>query len=53
MCKQGVARLVSTLRLRGIEVYLISGGFRELTLPIAAHLGIPKANVFANRWVLS
>lgn len=22
---------------------------RELTLPIAAHLGIPKENVFANR----
>jgi hypothetical protein len=25
------------------------GGFRELTLPIAKHLGIPKERVFANR----
>ena len=30
-------------------MYLISGGFRELLLPIAAHLGIPKDRVFANR----
>ena len=29
--------------------YLISGGFRELLLPIAAYLGIPKDRVFANR----
>ncbi|GFH06444.1 phosphoserine phosphatase, chloroplastic, partial [Haematococcus lacustris] len=45
----GVERLVAALQARGVQVYLISGGFRELTLPIAQHLGIPKHNVFANR----
>ncbi|KAG2490530.1 hypothetical protein HYH03_010926 [Edaphochlamys debaryana] len=45
----GVEALVKTLQARGVAVYLVSGGFRELTLPLAAHLGIPKDRVFANR----
>eukprot|EP00775_Hariotina_reticulata_P002377 gene2377-2682_t len=46
---QGVADLIRSLQARGIAVYLISGGFREMTLPIARYLGVPKENVFANR----
>ncbi|KAF6254612.1 HAD-like domain-containing protein [Scenedesmus sp. NREL 46B-D3] len=45
----GIESLVKALQARGIAVYLISGGFRELTLPIAKYLGVPKENVYANR----
>ncbi|KXZ53839.1 hypothetical protein GPECTOR_6g757 [Gonium pectorale] len=45
----GIKELITALQARGVAVYLISGGFRELTLPIAAYLGIPKSHVFANR----
>ena len=46
---QGIRELIGALQSRGIAVYLISGGFRELTLPIARELGVPCENVFANR----
>jgi FMN phosphatase YigB (HAD superfamily) len=46
---QGIKELIGALQARGIAVYLISGGFRELTLPIARELGVPFENVFANR----
>eukprot|EP00879_Flechtneria_rotunda_P018060 GHRR01018929.1.p1 GENE.GHRR01018929.1~~GHRR01018929.1.p1 ORF type:complete len:615 (+),score=140.48 GHRR01018929.1:3-1847(+) len=45
----GVEGLIKALQARGVAVYLISGGFRELTLPIGKHLEIPRENVFANR----
>ncbi|GLC44857.1 hypothetical protein PLESTM_001654900, partial [Pleodorina starrii] len=45
----GIKELITSLQARGVAIYLISGGFRELTLPIACYLGIPKSNVFANR----
>ena len=35
--------------MRGVAVYLISGGFRELIRPLATLLGLPMSNVFANR----
>jgi len=46
---QGIERLVKLLQRRGVAIYLISGGFREIIIPIANLLGIPKENVFANR----
>jgi glycerol-3-phosphate dehydrogenase (NAD+) len=45
----GAAELISALQSRGVAVYLISGGFRELSLPIARALGVPPKNLFANR----
>jgi glycerol-3-phosphate dehydrogenase (NAD+) len=36
----GAAALVAALQARGVAVYLISGGFRELCLPIARALGV-------------
>jgi glycerol-3-phosphate dehydrogenase (NAD+) len=45
----GAARLVAALQARGVAVYLISGGFRELTLPIARALGVPKG-AFVLSW---
>ena len=46
---QGIKELIGALQARGIAVYLISGGFRELTLPVARELGVPCENVFADR----
>ena len=41
--------LIKVLQKRGVAVYLVSGSFRELILPIAKYLGIPRENVYANR----
>lgn len=45
----GIPELVKTLQERGVEVYLVSGGFRSLIEPVAVRLGIPTRNVYANR----
>ncbi|CAI7814394.1 unnamed protein product [Closterium sp. NIES-53] len=45
----GIGELVRRLKARGTEVYLISGGFRQMIEPVAALLDIPVTNIFANR----
>lgn len=45
----GIRTLVSTLRSKNKQVFLISGGFHCLIAPVAASLNIPPENVFANR----
>lgn len=45
----GIVKFITALQARGVAIYLISGGFRELILPIAKYLGISPDNVFANR----
>eukprot|EP00184_Porphyridium_aerugineum_P001568 CAMPEP_0184707014 /NCGR_PEP_ID=MMETSP0313-20130426/37054_1 /TAXON_ID=2792 /ORGANISM="Porphyridium aerugineum, Strain SAG 1380-2" /LENGTH=639 /DNA_ID=CAMNT_0027168585 /DNA_START=92 /DNA_END=2011 /DNA_ORIENTATION=- len=47
----GIRELIHELKARNIEVFLISGGFRELILPIADALQVPRTNIFANRFV--
>ena len=49
----GIRELVSALHDRGVAVYLISGGFREMCLPVARILGIEPSNVFANRMLFT
>ena len=49
----GAKRLIKALHQRGIAVYLISGGFREMVLPVAAELGIPYSRVYANRMLFT
>jgi phosphoserine phosphatase len=44
----GVLELVQLLQAQGTHVYLVSGGFEPLILPLAAQLGIPASKVFAN-----
>jgi len=39
---------VTRLQEKHVPVYLISGGFRCIIEPVAAHLQIPMTNVFAN-----
>lgn len=45
----GMAEVVQLLRGRGAQVFLVSGGFRQMIEPVAEVLGLdPKANVIAN-----
>lgn len=44
----GIEELVKKLRANKIDVYLISGGFRQMINPVASILGIPRENIFAN-----
>ncbi|CDR32650.1 Phosphoserine phosphatase [Caenorhabditis elegans] len=44
----GIRELVSRLHARGTHVYLVSGGFRRLILPVAELLGIEKSRIYAN-----
>lgn len=45
---KGIRELVSKLQSRGTDVYLVSGGFRQMIAPVAAQLHIPSDSVFAN-----
>jgi phosphoserine phosphatase len=44
----GIPELVKKLQGRGTDVFLVSGGFREIINPVAETLGIPRDHVFAN-----
>uniref|UniRef100_A0A0G4GDF3 phosphoserine phosphatase n=1 Tax=Chromera velia CCMP2878 TaxID=1169474 RepID=A0A0G4GDF3_9ALVE len=44
----GVAEVIKRLLSRGTEVFLVSGGFREIIVPLAEKLGIGADHVFAN-----
>jgi len=44
----GVHELVNTLHDKGVHVYLVSGGFRQMINPIADILGVPRERIFAN-----
>ncbi|CAL9079375.1 unnamed protein product [Musa textilis] len=45
----GIAELTKKLMAQNIDVYLISGGFRQMINPVALQLGIPLENIFANQ----
>jgi len=45
---KGIRELVEKLQSRGTEVYLVSGGFRQMIAPVATQLHIPSDNIFAN-----
>ncbi|CAN6714153.1 unnamed protein product [Malus baccata var. baccata] len=45
----GIVELVKKLKAKGTDVYLVSGGFRQMIKPVAAILDIPTENVFANQ----
>jgi len=45
----GVEKLISTLHSKGVNVFLVSGGFRIMIEPVAKILNInPKTNIYAN-----
>lgn len=45
---EGVKELVETLHAKGVAVYLVSGGFRQMINPVAALLKVPTHRIFAN-----
>jgi len=45
----GIKELVSLLHKRGVNVFLVSGGFVSIIKHIALALSIPTDNVYANR----
>ncbi|XP_034103556.1 phosphoserine phosphatase [Drosophila sulfurigaster albostrigata] len=46
---RNVKRFVAQLKADGKQVFLISGGFDCLIAPVAAELGIPLSNMYANK----
>ena len=44
----GVGDFINSLRSQGTDVFLVSGGFTQMIHPVAASLGIPYKNVYAN-----
>ncbi|MBA3699301.1 MAG: phosphoserine phosphatase SerB [Planctomycetes bacterium] len=44
----GIGDLIAKLERRGTHVYLISGGFTHMILPLAKHLALPQGRVIAN-----
>lgn len=49
LCLSVPRELVSRLHQRGVQVFLVSGGFQSIVEHVALQLNIPTANVFANR----
>lgn len=47
---QGMDDLIHSLQKRGVDVWIISGAFREAIYPLAAKLNIPKNQVLALRF---
>ncbi|XP_052090293.1 phosphoserine phosphatase-like isoform X3 [Mytilus californianus] len=45
----GIKELVSCLGKRRVPVYLVSGGFQSILVPVAEQLGLPIENIIANR----
>ncbi|KAK6920990.1 hypothetical protein RJ641_014668 [Dillenia turbinata] len=45
----GIEELVKKLKAKNTNVYLISGGFRQMINPVASILGISLENIFANQ----
>ncbi|CAL7933632.1 unnamed protein product [Xylocopa violacea] len=45
----GIKLLIETLQMNKKQVFLVSGGFRSLIVPVATALDIPLENIFANR----
>lgn len=48
MLSPGIDTLIESLIERGIDVYLVSGGFRIMIEPIARELCVAKTNIYAN-----
>merc|ERR1719499_1408299 len=45
---RGVRKVVKMFHKQGTDVYLVSGGFKNMLYPLALELHIPQKNVYAN-----
>uniref|UniRef100_A0A0K0EG56 Phosphoserine phosphatase n=1 Tax=Strongyloides stercoralis TaxID=6248 RepID=A0A0K0EG56_STRER len=43
-----IINLIKALQIKGTTVYLVSGGFRKIIIPVAKQLGINEMNIYAN-----
>lgn len=43
-----IINLIKALQIKGAKVYLVSGGFRKIIIPVAKLLGINETNIYAN-----
>jgi len=46
---KGLEDLVELLQSRGVDIYLVSGGFHALIRPLALKLNIPADRIYANK----
>jgi phosphoserine phosphatase len=44
----GISELIHRLSGRGVHVYLVSGGFRQMIEPVAKAVGVPSERIYAN-----
>eukprot|EP00301_Raphidiophrys_heterophryoidea_P025386 c8507_g1_i1.p1 GENE.c8507_g1_i1~~c8507_g1_i1.p1 ORF type:complete len:118 (+),score=34.10 c8507_g1_i1:290-643(+) len=44
----GIKELVQNLQSHNIQVFLVSGGFRQMIEPVAEAIGVPKENIYSN-----
>jgi len=44
----GIRELVSLLHAQKVDVYLVSGGFRQMIQPVADIIGVSSSRIFAN-----
>lgn len=44
----GISDLIDLLHAQGTHVFLVSGGFRQMIVPVAEAVGIPHHRIFAN-----
>jgi len=47
------SELVKLLQERDVDIYMVSGGFKRLIIPVADKLGIPSSNIFANEFLFN
>lgn len=45
----GITKLIKMLKAKNVDIYLVSGGFRQMFKPVASELGIPPENIYANQ----
>jgi phosphoserine phosphatase len=45
---EGLVDFMDQLKARGVDIYLVSGGFTQMIHPVADILSIPRERVFAN-----
>ncbi len=49
----GMREVFDNVRSEGHAVYIVSGGFLECISPVAQNLGVPRENIFTNRFLFN
>ena len=46
-----ITEVISILQSRGVHIYIVSGGFREMIQPFATKYNIPSERIYANSFI--